>query len=44
MHVDRDVAGLLRAAGFSVHLTDERFVLGGPAAPWAWFVAGSATT
>lgn len=42
-HVDRDITGLLRDAGFDVRLTDERFVMGGPAAPWAWFVAGSAT-
>jgi SAM-dependent methyltransferase len=42
-HVDRDIAGLLRGAGYDVELTYEGFVSGGVATPWSWFVTGSAT-
>ena len=42
-HVDRDIAGLLRSAGYDVELTYEGFVSGGVATPWSWFVTGSAT-
>jgi SAM-dependent methyltransferase len=41
-HVDRDIAGRLRDAGFAVDLTHQGYVQGGPAKPWAWFVTGSA--
>ncbi|HET6969253.1 MAG TPA: class I SAM-dependent methyltransferase [Ornithinibacter sp.] len=42
-HVDRDIAALVRHAGFALDLTHDGFIQGGPAKPWLWFVSGSAT-
>ena len=42
-HVDRDIAGLLRDAGYALDLTHDGFVQGGVAKPWSWFVTGTAT-
>ncbi len=42
-HVDRDIAGLVRDAGFDVDLSYAGFIGGGPAKPWLWFVSGVAT-
>jgi ubiquinone/menaquinone biosynthesis C-methylase UbiE len=42
-HVDRDIAGLVAAAGFDVALAHAEFIGGGPAKPWTWFVQGVAT-
>jgi ubiquinone/menaquinone biosynthesis C-methylase UbiE len=42
-HVDRDIAGLVAAAGFDVDLAHAEFIGGGPAKPWLWFVQGVAT-
>ena len=42
-HVDRDIVGLLRGAGFDVALAHDGFVGAGPAKPWTWFVTGTAT-
>ena len=42
-HVDRDIAGLVTAAGFAVELSYAGFIGGGPAKPWLFFVSGAAT-
>ena len=42
-HVDRDIAKLVRDAGFDLGLSHAGFIGGGPAKPWLWFVSGSAT-
>ena len=42
-HVDRDIAGMVAAAGFGVDLFRREFIGGGPAKPWLWFVQGVAT-
>lgn len=42
-HVDRDIAALVRAAGFDLDLSYAGFIAGGPAKPWLWFVSGEAT-
>ena len=42
-HVDRDIARLVRDAGFHLDLAYEGFVAGGVGKPWLWFVSGSAT-
>ncbi|GAA4399349.1 class I SAM-dependent methyltransferase [Fodinibacter luteus] len=41
-HVDRDIAGLMREAGYRVELTHDGFIQGGAAKPWSWFVTGVA--
>lgn len=41
-HVDRDLPGLLAAAGFTVDLDRARYVGVGPLRVWGWFVSGTA--
>ncbi|MBR7743961.1 class I SAM-dependent methyltransferase [Phycicoccus sp. BSK3Z-2] len=41
-HVDRDLVGMLDAAGYDVTVARAVSVAGGPARPWSWFVTGSA--
>ena len=41
-HVDRDIAALLRDAGYAVDLTHDGYIQGGVAKPWSWFVTGTA--
>jgi SAM-dependent methyltransferase len=41
-HVDRDITGLLRDAGYELDLTHDGFAQGGVAKPWSWFVTGTA--
>lgn len=42
-HVDRDIAGLVRGAGFGLDLAHADFIQGGVARPWLYFVSGVAT-
>lgn len=43
-HLDRDLPGELRRAGWSTSGLDERYVTGfPPARPWAWFISGRAS-
>jgi ubiquinone/menaquinone biosynthesis C-methylase UbiE len=42
-HVDRDIAGLVRAAGFDVDLSYAGFIQGGIGKPWVYFVSGVAS-
>ena len=42
-HVDRDIGGLVRDAGFDLDLAHAGFIQGGIGKPWLYFVSGAAT-